>query len=346
VRDTLADEEGGLSAGLEAEEGGQLEVTDSLVTGNAVAGPAALGSSSRLDVANTVVTGTEVGIDGNYGLGILASAGAELNAREVAVRGNAWAGIAVLDEARATLERMIITGNHGAGSFVFGNGAQLELDDSTVANTQQADISGRDEGLTVGLEAGEGATGLLTRSFFEDNPAGLAITDEGTWITVDGSAVVDTRETPGSDDVLAFGIIVARGAALEATACLVGEAKGMGLFAYGALTSAQLTGSIARSTRPAGGAEWQMGVGLTAGLGADLAILRSLVAANAGAGLLFSGQGKGVVESSAFLDTSTCFASEGWVGNAKEVAFGDGIAVTEGGTLDIIAHVMRISRTS
>lgn len=259
--------------GVAALAGGAVRATRLLVQRCTYAGARAEGEGSALTLREAVVRDGRFDARGDGGYGLVAEAGAALDARAVRVIENNMIGVFVrrggvgaiedvvvfgtrsagaatsrgygvdADEGgRLTVARARVEGNLNVGAGAIVAGSELELVDSVVVDT--ASSGGR---TGFGVAADQGATVRVRRTRVESSTSVGVYSARGSAVELEGCAVRGTRPD-GSAAISGDGLKAER-AALRAAATLVEANVGAGAIVTngGELT---LTGCLVRATAP------------------------------------------------------------------------------------------------
>ncbi len=256
--------------GIFVEAGASVEAEGSVLLNNADVGAFAQGAvgappaRSRVTLRASIVRATrprQVADDeGNLrGIGVLALAGAVVDAEDVLVDGNASAGLQA----------------NGVGS-------SITLVRAVVRETAPADGA-----LGVGLYAINGARIAADGVRIAGNhTAGVTAHDPETSVTLRGCVVRDTR--PDAPNVRGYGLAIQTGASVTAEATLLAGNTAAGVFVTGAGSRAELTRCAVRGTRPGGDGQ---GPGLSATLGGRVRAEATALTRNVESGASADGAG-------------------------------------------------------
>ncbi len=243
VRGTRAGSDGN-GFGLRATNGAALEVTETLIAGNATTGVQASGPGAEASITTCRVRGSLPAADVDPGYGLVARDGAHLR-----------------------MEGVIVDANRSAGVVASGAATRVEVRDGLVRDT----LVGREGTSGYGLQASAGATVEISRAVFEGNStAGVSAIDPGTRVTLDACVVRDTlRDARGLGGI---GIHASTGAALQAVGCTIHGNAASGMHVVGAtlvdggvpsdasVAAATLRGSLIRGALPKGGGATSFGI--------------------------------------------------------------------------------------
>ncbi len=167
------------------------------------------------------------------------------------------------------------------------SGTSVTLRETVIENTQP-DENGM---LGYGIQVADGASLDAAGCAVGDNTAlGVAAYDSGTSVTLQETAVEDTR--PNQNDELGYGILVTEGASLDAEGCEVLGNTYAGVIAYDSGTSVSLRETAIEHTQPDD--KGQCGYGIGARDGASLDAEGCALSGNSFAGVFASGSGTSV----------------------------------------------------
>ncbi len=261
VRDTRSDGNGLGGYGVQVYLGAEVATEGGEIAGNASAGVFAVGSGSRITLADTVVRDTRPDGDGDYGFGLQAKDGAVLEADGCDILENAASGIMASDA-----------------------GTGVALVNTTVRDTLPD--GGGDGGFGIGII--DGATLRVEGCVVAGNMAvGIGVEDSGTLATLEDTLVRDTRSNTEGDG--GFGIQISDGATLSARRCEVAGNMAEGIRASGTGTVVALVDTLVRDTLPNGNDEGGYGIDVLGG--ASLTARGCEVAGNIARGINTQGQG-------------------------------------------------------
>jgi hypothetical protein len=265
VRGTQLRADGTFGHGLEASAGARLDALRVLVADNGEVGATGGGAGTTLALTDAVVRGTRPRPNGTFGRGLVAAAGATVNAT-----------------------RVLLADNREGGAMAGDARSRLVLTDAVVHGTRpRADgTDGR------GLQAQGGARLEAVRVLVADSHEnGAAAVGVGTTLVLTDAVVRGTEPRP--DGTFGHGVAAYSGARLEAVRVLVARNHAVGVYAHGASSALTVIDALVRGTRPR--ADGLLGRGLTAVAGAQLIAERVLVAENREAGATAFGAGTALV---------------------------------------------------
>jgi len=223
VRDTSSHENGAAGFGVEAGKGAAVTVSDCLISGNAKVGVAVFDSGTKVGLTGTVVEGHEPGAEG-AGLGMQVSLGS------------------VAMVSGCLLER-----NATVGAIVVQEGSEAVFLGTIVRDTAPNESGSFGPGLGVAQRARATASACL----FESNTTGgVATAHEGTVVSLDRCAVLDTQkggmtveaEEGWEVQVFGDGVLAAEGATLEVISTIVMGNERTGAYFHG--SSGRLEDSV------------------------------------------------------------------------------------------------------
>ena len=202
VRDTLPSPDGTLGRGIDVDDGARLEASSCVVEGNTEAGLFATDEGTEVVLVGVDVRDTLPTQAGTGGRGIEITYGAHLEASSCLVDGNTDSGI-----------------------LAAGSGTEISLLEVEVRNTQPL----LDDVYQRGIGVQEGAHLVASSCVVEHNyEVGIIASDEGTEAILQDVEVRDTQ--PATDGLVGRGILVADGAHMEASSCLVENNAEGGIF--------------------------------------------------------------------------------------------------------------------
>lgn len=362
VSDTQLDAADVFGFGAFVQNGGEVVLDRSAVTGNRINGIAVIGERSRATLQSSIVRGTRPGRSGKFGKGAVAREAGELVVRASALVDNASAHLAVHDSGtRATVSGSVLRdavsdlfGNHGNGieistsAQVFveaatlrGNGhwGVLALDPGSALTMKASTVSGEASrpggarGLGIAVSGGARADAFDSAVVRTVN-GGLRAQDEGSHLRVERSVVHDTLRGPDNLSGDGTGVVAVSGAAFEMvdSAVLASTGSGAGLSGTGSTglgSRGRLLRSLVADVRPTDG---RYGLGIQVLDGSSLEMTHSAVARNHELGLGLSGAGSSArVEGSVIRDTRL----------EPTGRFGYGVSVDRQATLRIRGTLVR-----
>ncbi len=212
--------------------------------------------------AGATLVGRELLLDGNHLIGLqIAHAGTTANLESVTVRetqpgamGTHGRGIAVQEGASLVARGLVLERNHDLGLIVGHVGTTVELEDSTVRDTQPLPEGPSGWGIAVQSGSSLVARDLLVTG---NHDVGLLAGDAGTTVDLEDATIGDTLPVPGGSD--GRGLSVQGGARLVARGLLLEANHDVGLTAVSAgttvdLEDATVRGSLGRGMEVSGGA--------------------------------------------------------------------------------------------
>lgn len=261
VRETQYSADWDAAVGIGAEAGGAIVAEDCQFEGNAVAGIAAVGEGTTVHISGSEVLDTQVAPDGTGGVGVVAQDGALIQIADGLVQGSATYGILAMGEDTVMdvtgtdiLDTVPDThGSYGVGCFAM-TGAFLSAEDCAV----------------------EGNTRI-----------GVAATGDETVVFLRGVSVSDTLF--GANGESGPGIQVQEGAWLQIEDSVIERNASLGAVALHPGTTLHLSGVEVRDTRTHANGTGGRGIEIIDG--ASLHMTETLVADNAGFGILTEGEG-------------------------------------------------------
>jgi len=288
--------------GVRAWAGGRIEMKDCLVEGNHSTGVAAQMEGSSLLADNVVVRGTVPNGMGQFGFGMSAVEGAQLEATGCLLEGN------TTSEVAASWPDTIVD-------------VKLSLIRSAPGHSAATSW-------TTGARAAEEATLKLSYCTLENNSlAGLTTFHEGTHALVERCLIRRTR--PGYQGSSGVGIHGEPGAHIEVNDTLLDENHYIGMYIYGKDTTAQVRRSVIRRTLP--GDSGEHGDGLAVQNGASLSIEASIVRDNRTTGVaVFHPSSTASLQDSLVAGTLEGGAEVYRDGKVETQVFGDGVLASEG----------------
>ncbi|HCP47174.1 MAG TPA: hypothetical protein DIU15_14115 [Deltaproteobacteria bacterium] len=196
--------------------------------------------------------------------GILIS-GAKVTLHNLTVTG-ALRGIQVqlpfslLGSTRVTGRDLLLTRNYEAGLAIFDSQVTVELDDSTVRDTQSLGDAGSARGITV-----QGGSSLIARSLLLDGnqEVALGLYNSGTSLELENTTIRNTQ--PRDDGALGIGIGAYLGASLVARDLLLEHNHEVALVIHDAETSVELGDTTIRETQPRTDGSYGSGISIEGG---------------------------------------------------------------------------------
>ncbi|MFH1465113.1 MAG: right-handed parallel beta-helix repeat-containing protein, partial [Pseudomonadota bacterium] len=359
IRDTLPDGDGHLGVGALALGTATLEIVDSSLLQNSTCGLQVDGEGTHALLMGSEVLDT-LPAEGGWGMGLLASNGADLQVQGSLVRGNAGAGVYATESAQVALSGSMIRDTvagppdgtpagvnatagatvslHGCGLVgnssvgVMAEGAIVSLEDTYIWETR-TDADGH---YGRGLDAAGGASLTLRACDLAGNTStGVLLDDPGTRVALVDTSIRDTRLDP--EGHVGIGIIVGDGASLRAEGCLVQGNATAGIDLEGPEAAAVLVDTVVRDTLPDGAGLSGAGVVVHGG---RLDMRGSLLEANRSVGLTIDMGGFALVRASTVRDTVPYAQGGGGYGvqahgGARLLA--EDLSVTDNTTVGVLA---------
>ncbi|MCO4772723.1 MAG: hypothetical protein KDA24_22010 [Deltaproteobacteria bacterium] len=301
VRNTLSAPDGSRGRGAVVQEQGSMFGSGLLFEGNRDYGLFAVMPGTRVELVDSVVRGTLARPDGEYGHGI-------------AVGGAEFVGSGLL-----------IQGNREVGLFI-ADGSTVRLEDSEVTDTLPGPLGVGGHGINAQGGSFWGSGLLVARNL----AAGLLV--DGGQVELHRSTFRDTRAEEATS-WKGRGIFVQAGSLVADTLLLENNTQ-IGLLVAGADSSAELSDSIIRGTRPAADARFGRGIEVAGGgtfLGRDL-----LVQDNVEAGLVLR-EGAAELLGGRITGTQAGLTSQGGgvMVNFGTMRLGGGIAIEDNDTAGV-----------
>ncbi|MFO0604795.1 MAG: right-handed parallel beta-helix repeat-containing protein [Polyangiales bacterium] len=296
----------GAAAGVRAHSGAHVRVERVVVADCQADGLYAYEAGSVLEAVDSVVRGVRERTALLGGFGLDAFDGGAVRATDVAVERATAFGVAVRLRGEVTLERCVVRDTQrGAGGDSFGTvvrtGSSLAASETVFTENRTVNVSGQEGGATL---------------------------------TLRDVALLSGGDAPGG-----AGVQVYAGASLRAVGLQVLGARGVGVSALGAGTSAVLAGSLVRRTEQLAG---NGGQGLVVDEGAALAASSTAVEASVAQGVLARGAGSALtLEGCAVRDTAAGPAQHngaGLLAMAGASLRARGIVVERSVSFGLIAH--------
>lgn len=277
----------------------------------------------------------------NFSVGILtAGQGASLHLVDSAVRDTAsnadgvlGHGVDVIADASAVVERTLMARNREAGILATGALTTMELTDSAVRDTLQV-VAG---GWGWGVDVAEGASAHVFRSLLDGNhEVGVFATDHGTALTLERSVVRNT--TPGPDLNGGFGVYATDGADILLLGDQVVGNRDIGVVSHKTGTSVRAESTLVTDTQA--DPDGYFGNGMAVDAGAQMDVVRTLVADNDGAGVVAVTPTTVLkVHQAVISDTSSGMGHTDAV-SMEEQAFGDGMYLGIGAQASVTDSVL------
>lgn len=243
--------------GIEAMDGAQVVVEDSVLEDNVEVGVMAF-DTATLSLIRTTVRGTQVNGNGEFGRAVEVNTGGQVTLQESVLEDNEGQALSVRGASGATVQDCDITGNglddgsYGAvitvsdGSSVTIQGSRLQdnrpigvgvREEGTVATLEDTEITGMrpDYRGAFGraVEATLGAQVTITRCTFDGNvEMGVAAFNEGTLVQVTESTV--SKSTVGWSDnaASAYGLLSTEGAVIQIQSSDILDNDGPGILGH------------------------------------------------------------------------------------------------------------------
>ncbi len=235
-------------------------------------------------VAETVVTG----IDGPV-LAVVQVTGTGETAvlRNITIRNSTQVGTSTADGRSLVLAGVLIEGAHEIGVLSVGAGTNVSLTDTVVRHTGPNMATG---GFGFGIAVEDGAHLEATRLVVSDNRAtGVFGAGVDSAIRLTDAVIRDTAPR-ASDRADGNGVLVQRGATLDATRILVERNHSGGIMALGTGSAAKLTDVVVRAN-VSQASNGRLGRGIGVQFGATLEATRLLVANNDELGIFGTHEG-------------------------------------------------------
>jgi hypothetical protein len=304
VRSTIADADGRLGVGVQAQDGGRADATTVVLEDNVEAAARAM-RSGHLELSSAMVRRT-TSPAGQWGYGVDLSEG-----------------------GTATVRASVLTGNTDVAARATGANTVLEVVDSVVQQTAARRSDGQ---FGVGVDGSAGAEVDVRGTVVRDNrQVAVRATTAGTLVDIQDSVVSGTR--PLSNGSFGYGLLAEVGGHIEAARLVVEGNTSAGVIAgvpdatTGMAASVALNDSVVRRTQANAGT-FQGGAGLAAEDGGRIECTRARLSANHGAGAAAVGRSPdGATPSTVIISRSIV---EGTRGHA-DVTPGAGLQVEQGG---------------
>ncbi len=257
IRNTLCDEEG-RGFGIQAFDGGLLDVEDSLVQSSTALGLTVSDAGTVISLTNVTIRDTLLDLDGRFGNAVQVSPGGLLVAQGCIFEHNRTAGIlaggegaravladctiqdtqpdaqneygpglAVSDGARLTMDGCLVQRNLRGGMVLAESGTVGTLSSTTI----QGNLPDEEGNSGLGAQISDGATAFLEDCHIRDNyEQGLLVSDEGTQVVLQGGSISGTRRNPGIQGSAAAGLAVQSGASVRANGLSLTGNEGPGVY--------------------------------------------------------------------------------------------------------------------
>ncbi len=349
ITGTRADGSGSFGRGVEALDGGIIELTRVRISESRGAGVLASRDGASVTLSDAVVEsnggwglGLQFGatavvnrvlFSGNRDVGVFAGgAGTTLTLSDAVVESNEGRGLVLQFGVTADVARVLFSENHDLCVYASDEGTSLTLSDVVVESTQARQSDGtRGRGLVVQL----GATVEVTRARFSRNrELGVLVYGAGTSLTLSDVVVEDTLAQE-SDGAGGIGLAVESGATARVTGALFSESRMVGVFADGAGTSLTLSDVVVEGTegRQSDGAG---GRGLNVQLGATAEVSRARFTRNRSLGVFAGHEGASVTLSDVVIEDTLARESDGTGGR--------GLGVESGATAEVSRALLSQNR--
>ena len=290
VRDTQSLPDGTFGRGIEVQGGASLVARGLTLEENHDTGLSA-SSGGSVDLSDATIRDTQPRLDGTFGLGISVQDGANLVARG-----------------------LLLEGNHSTGLFAGREGTSVELEETTVRDTQPGSNGAGGQGIMVLDGASLVARGLLLEG---NHQTGLSAWYDATSVELEDATIRDTQPGPGGTE--GRGIEVGDTASLVARGLVLEGNHDIGLIAALAGTSVDLQDTTIRDTQPS--PDGSESGGLVVQDGASLVVRGLALEGNHRVGLHASDAGTSVdLQDATIRDTQPRL--DGTQGRGIEVAYG------------------------
>ena len=274
VRDGVVNQFGKFGRGIDIDDGGELIVSETVITGNRDVGVRIGGAGTHASLSDIAVRDT---------------IGNKLE--------DAATGLAVMDGAALAAARCGVRRAQGIGMIVDGDGSVATIEDSMIAETElSADgVAGR------GLQVSEGAAATVSTTLFARNhEVGVMSEFAGSNLVLVGSVVRETLPMP--DGQRGLGGIVQNGGRLEVLDSLFLGNSEAGLHAGHPGTVLVARNSIIKDTVPDG--DGKQGYGVRGAGGALLSLSHVVLEGNSGQGICLGHPGTDMqIEQSTIVHT-------------------------------------------
>jgi hypothetical protein len=222
VRRTTELTPGAQTTAIFAGAGARVDLTDSVVSGNADGALGAADAGTVIAMERSIVRGTVARSDRVGGVGAKAFDGAAFDFKSSAV-----------------------VGNRGMGILLQGKDTHADLEHVVLSDTLLDDRNAG--GLAWGISVLRGASLTMVESALVDNPVvGLSVVDAGSHAEVTRSNVTSMRGAGFSG--IGTAVYAQRGASLTLTSTAIFQALGVAVVADNANTSLSLDDSVVAST--------------------------------------------------------------------------------------------------
>lgn len=234
-------------AGLVAAAAGDLDVKQSLVTGNL---PSSAGYGRGITNDGGSVTVEESTFTANVDVGIASQSGATLTAKNSVFRGqlpnadgSKGVGASASSGAQVSLDTCAMVGNSEEGVFADGTGSQLSMTRSIT----------RDGVMLKGNVAGNGAVAqngghlvISASAIVANHESGLLLFDPSTKADVSGTIIA--RQLTSQNKQYGRGVVLQNGPTLVMAGSVIASNTDIGLSLRGTGTNATLSTTIIRDT--------------------------------------------------------------------------------------------------
>ncbi len=292
IRDTQWVENGTTGRGINIQGGASLIARDLLLEDNHDIGLFMSGEGTTVELERATIRSTQPESNGTGGRGLSLQLGAQITASDLLVEDNHEIGIGaaslgteiMLDDAVIRNTRPLADGTGGFGivlrdsSGLLANNLVIEdcsstgllatesstsvdLQNSTIRNTQPDGNDTGGEGIIVSDGAVLAASGLVLDA---NHSIGLVAIDAATSATLEGSTIAGTR--PLSNGVGGRGVSVLQGARVVADGLVLENNQDIGLYAMDMGTSVELINTTVRDTQPSPDGSGGRGISLQSGV--------------------------------------------------------------------------------
>jgi hypothetical protein len=311
VRGTLPDATGSFGIGIAAGQGARVDLSSSAVVENSDMGLFLTGAGTTGLFTQVLVRGTRARANGRYGWGLAAQSGATLEVAGGAFLGNRSAGVVLTQGSAGALTQVLVantllgldnvgqpqavnvavmpgatltmnqSGLTGASSSLFLRSLVGAAAQATVSDVVMRGASGGPRSDAASAEAGSRLT-LARIAVTDTQGVGLRIYD-GATLALQDVLVQGTR--PSAEVPSGYGLYVSA-SAVNATRLTLRENAGAGLALAAGATGTFDRCQFVGTRRGPVGAGANYGVGVSVDGAAHAEVRDSLIAENAGSGLL------------------------------------------------------------
>ena len=257
--------------GIDLGKGAQATLRGVFMSGHCEAAVFAIDPLTNLDAIDLGVHATKPrAIDGTYGLGIHASAGASAQLRRVWASGNHSVGIAAGANSLVNLSLALVEKTLPAGGGEFGRGldiaagSKLELSDVRVSANRDAGITVYGghlvaKGLTVDTTIADdhlkGGAGISIAANGSLNVTDARLSGNRVGLTMNGGTASLARLTidngqPASDGVGGYGMVFDGGASMDLAQVLISGGRAAGIALSGAGTKLRGRNLVVQGVAP------------------------------------------------------------------------------------------------